>query len=128
MGNTKALVIDDTYEDCVVLTEMLADESVTSVFVQDPRDLETTLDKLDRVDVVFLDLEMPGLNGYEVLDNLKSIHNLAVPIVAYTVHLSESATANQMGFDCFIGKPLDVTRFPDQLRRILAGQRVWEPR
>jgi hypothetical protein len=31
-----------------------------------------------------------------------------------------------LGFDGFLGKPLDSARFPEQLDRILAGKPVWE--
>jgi two-component system cell cycle response regulator DivK len=34
--------------------------------------------------------------------------------------------ARASGFDGFLGKPLDADRFPDQIRRILAGEPVWE--
>jgi two-component system, cell cycle response regulator DivK len=34
--------------------------------------------------------------------------------------------AKSSGFDGFLGKPLDPDRFPDQIRRILAGEPVWE--
>jgi len=34
--------------------------------------------------------------------------------------------ARRAGFDSFIGKPLDLRGFPDQIRRILNGQPVWE--
>jgi two-component system cell cycle response regulator DivK len=34
--------------------------------------------------------------------------------------------AKNSGFDGFLGKPLDPDRFPDQIRRILAGESVWE--
>jgi two-component system cell cycle response regulator DivK len=32
----------------------------------------------------------------------------------------------EAGFHGFIGKPLDHNRFPDQIRRILAGKSVWD--
>jgi DNA-binding NarL/FixJ family response regulator len=48
------------------------------------------------------------------------------PIIAYTVHLNEIANTRQLGFDGFLGKPLDVTRFPEQLARILRGEQLWE--
>jgi CheY-like chemotaxis protein len=80
---------------------------------------------LDNVDVVFLDLEMPGMDGYEthawLRDRLKG-----VPIIAYTVHVSEMNVVKQRGFDGFLGKPLDNERFPGQLSRILAHEPVWE--
>ena len=34
--------------------------------------------------------------------------------------------ARESGFDGFLGKPLDPDRFPDQIRRILNGEKVWE--
>jgi two-component system cell cycle response regulator DivK len=33
--------------------------------------------------------------------------------------------AREAGFDGFIGKPIDPDAFPDQIRRILAGEGVW---
>jgi two-component system cell cycle response regulator DivK len=34
--------------------------------------------------------------------------------------------AKNSGFDGFLGKPLDPDKFPDQIRRILNGEPVWE--
>jgi len=49
-----------------------------------------------------------------------------VPIIAYTVHVSEIDVVRQHGFDGFLGKPLDSARFPQQLARILNREPVWE--
>jgi two-component system cell cycle response regulator DivK len=51
-------------------------------------------------------------------------------VVAVTAHHSptEMQRARAAGFDGFIGKPIDPARFPDQIRRILAGESVWEAR
>jgi two-component system cell cycle response regulator DivK len=48
-------------------------------------------------------------------------------IVAVTADASETTLnrARETGFDGFIGKPLDPDRFPDQVRQILEGERVW---
>jgi two-component system cell cycle response regulator DivK len=45
-----------------------------------------------------------------------------------TAYASEDqmARARAEGFSGFIGKPLDPDRFPEQIRRILAGEGVWE--
>jgi two-component system cell cycle response regulator DivK len=34
--------------------------------------------------------------------------------------------AQEAGFNGFLGKPLNRTRFPDQVRRIIDGESVWE--
>jgi len=127
MNSVHALIIDDNANNLGVLAELLSIEGVNYTKVQDPRKLDAALKPLSKVDVVFLDLEMPGINGYEVLDQLKADARFnGVPVVAYTVHVSEINQARNFGFDSFLGKPLDPDRFPDQIRRILNGESVWE--
>lgn len=125
MSHIQALVIDDNTQNLKVLTQLLAKQGVGCVGITDPRKLEDTLPTLEQVDVVFLDLEMPGLDGFGAKDLLRS-HLGSTPIIAYTVHVSEMNVVRQSGFDGFLGKPLDTTRFPDQLHRILNGEPVWE--
>jgi CheY-like chemotaxis protein len=74
---------------------------------------------------VFLDLEMPSLDGYQVFDFLRCQVGMTVPIVACTVHISEAKTARNLGFDSFLAKPLNADIFPEQFRKIMSGERVW---
>lgn len=122
---THALVIDDNVQNLKVLVKLLAKQGVRCTEVLDPRKVANILPSIGSVDVVFLDLEMPNLNGYKVKDMLRR-HLGATPIIAYTVHISEINTVKQLGFDGFLGKPLDNARFPEQLQRILGGEPVWE--
>lgn len=125
-ANAHALIIDDNAGNAKVLARLLSIQSITSTHVNDPINLDEALSHETQVDVIFLDLEMPHLNGYEVLDKLKLDARLeGVPVVACTVHTSEINTARQLGFHSFLAKPLNVDRFPDQLARILKGERVW---
>jgi hypothetical protein len=48
--------------------------------------------------------------------------------VACTVHTAEIHTTQKLGFFSFVAKPLDFSRFPNQLKRILDGNPVWEAR
>jgi two-component system, cell cycle response regulator DivK len=124
---THALIIDDNAKNIDVLARLLGMEGVSCTTVPKPAQLASVLENVSHIDVVFLDLEMPGNNGYEVLAKLRADKRFdSVPIIAYTVHVSELHTAHQIGFNGFIGKPLDPDKFPDQLARILKGQPVWE--
>lgn len=125
MSQRHALVIDDNRQNLMVLVQLLGREGVRCTEVSDPRKLSALLPTLGPVDVVFLDLEMPGLDGYSVKDQLRAQLG-RTPIVAYTVHVSEINTVRNLGFDGFLGKPLDNKRFPEQLARILSGESVWE--
>jgi len=120
-----ALVIDDNAQNRKVLVQLLSRQGVEAIEVPDSRKLSSNLPSMGSVDVVFLDLEMPGMDGYDVKNMLREQLG-STPIIAYTVHVSEMNVVKQNGFDGFIGKPVDNARFPDQLARILDGQGVWD--
>jgi two-component system cell cycle response regulator DivK len=84
-----------------------------------------------KVDVVLLDIQIPHEDGYAVLKKIRaarSLDNTKVVAVTANVMPQDIERARTAGFDGFIGKPIDADRFPQQVRRILAGEAVWEPR
>lgn len=127
MSNLHALIIDDQASNVEVLAMLLAHEGFTYTAVTRHAHVLQTLETLDRVDVVFLDLEMPNGDYRSLVAQLKAQHQLVgVPIVAYTVHTSDIDKARRADFDGFLGKPLRALEFPDQLRRICNLEPVWE--
>jgi len=86
-------------------------------------------DTLPRLDLILMDIRLPYEDGYGALRKIRvSTHLKSIPIVAVTAEasLDQLNRAREAGFDGFLGKPLDPDRFPDQIRRILAGEQVWE--
>lgn len=126
MTKEHALIIDDNPYNTEVLERLLSALGKTFTTLLDPTRLEEVMSRLDQIDIVFLDLEMPKRNGYQIFQFLKGDLRLPAPVVAYTVHTSEMDEARAFGFDGFLGKPLDPARFPEQLARLLAGKPVWE--
>ncbi len=122
----QALIIDDNPVDQKVLAKMLTLEGAELTQIYDPTDLATRLDALHEIDLIFVDLEMPHYNGYEVLEVLTEKYGTRVPIIACTVHTSEVSAARELGFHSFIAKPLNSSRFSDQIKRILRGESVWD--
>lgn len=123
---THAIIIDDNANNVGILAALLDMQSVSSTPIVNPLKLAAALAESPPADVIFLDLELPGSNGYEVFAALRGDACFeSVPIVACTVHLNEIGAARKFGFHSFIGKPLDMDRFGDQLERILRGERVW---
>ncbi len=79
--------------------------------------------------IVFLDLNLPRTNGYEVIKKIRADETLKrVTVVAVTAQDADTEIpkCKEAGFDAYIGKPISRTRFPRQLRRILEGESVWE--
>jgi two-component system cell cycle response regulator DivK len=82
-----------------------------------------------RPDIVFCDINLPRTNGYEVLKEIRNDPQLKdTLVIAVTAQDADTEIpkARAAGFDGYIGKPLNRMRFPKQLRRILAGEEVWE--
>jgi CheY-like chemotaxis protein len=119
-------VIDDSPSNADVLAMLLQAEGVECTTLLSFGQFHQTLDALERVDVIFLDLEIPPHDYRDMLRALKSEPRLSnVPVVAYTVHISEIEEARRIGFDGFLGKPIRASEFPRHLRDILAGRPVW---
>jgi CheY-like chemotaxis protein len=121
-----ALIIDDNPTNLGVLSRLLSKQGISCTTIVDPSQIENVLQNLPQVDIAFVDLELPEMNGYEILDKLRTDERFhSIPIVACTVHVSEINEAYQQGFHSFLGKPLDAEKFPDQLAKILSGGPVW---
>src|SRR5664279_2259107 len=96
-SSTQALVIDDDVDNLEVITRLLAAQGVTSTQAQHSRDIQSVLGGTNQVDIVFLDLEMPEMDGYEAFRLLRNNLGAEVPIVACTVHLNEVNTVRDLG-------------------------------
>ncbi len=125
-NSTRALVIDDDAMNLEVIGRLLAIEGIACTKAQNLQQIQAVLAVNLRPDLVFLDLEMPQMDGYHVLKMLRSKLGTAVPIIACTVHQNEAVTARELGFNGFISKPLDQKRFTIQVHQVLNGQPVWE--
>ncbi|MCB9542387.1 MAG: hybrid sensor histidine kinase/response regulator [bacterium] len=74
-------------------------------------------------DLILIDINIPHLNGYEVVTRLRSEPHLAdTPIVAITAE-GDRTRALALGFDGFIVKPIRIVGFADELQAFLAGRR-----
>ena len=74
-------------------------------------------------DLILCDIEMPGIDGYETATRLRSYKGLdQCPIVVLTSH-GDRGLSLSIGCDGYIEKPIDVEKFPRQLRAFLKGKR-----
>lgn len=121
-----ALIIDDDKFNLEVLGRLLNAEGANYIALQDATKIHEALADLERVDLVFLDLEMPKMDGYQAFSLLREKLGDHVPIIACTVHLNEIDNARDLGFSGFLGKPIDQNRFGKQYQDILNGQGIWD--
>jgi two-component system cell cycle response regulator DivK len=81
--------------------------------------LELALDR--EPDVVLLDVQLPDLDGLEILRRLRSDRRTAqTPIVAVTAFAMRDDRSRFLdaGFDEYLAKPIDIKTFPQQVREL----------
>lgn len=121
-----AVIIDDQISNADVLAMLLDREGFSHTIITRHAEAVPTVRDLDHFDVIFLDLEFPNADFYSLLYDLKALPEVTgVPVIAYTVHISEISQARSAGFDGFLGKPLRIREFPQHLARIMGGEPVW---
>lgn len=86
--------------------------------------------QLRELDLILLDIQIPREDGYTILRQIRQtpeLNNTKVIAVTSNVMPDDVLRAREAGFDGFIGKPLRHDRFPDQLKKVMEGEPVWEP-
>ncbi len=76
-----------------------------------------------RPDLVLMDIQMPGKDGFELLADLRASEYSDLRVVALTAHAmaGDRDKALDAGFDGYITKPIDIRLFPEQVADALAG-------
>jgi two-component system cell cycle response regulator DivK len=124
------LVVEDNVPNFVLIARMLAFMGVQRCeWKTSGWHVVQFADTLPRVDLILMDIRLPYEDGYQALAKIRDHQRLAdTRVVAVTAEASEDQMqkAKSAGFDGFLGKPLDPDRFPEQIRRILNGEDVWE--
>lgn len=77
-----------------------------------------------RPDLVLLDIQLPGKDGYELLKEVRESQWRSTVVIALTAHArgQDEERARDAGFDGYITKPIDIATFPEQVDRALARQ------
>ncbi len=123
------LVVEDNVANFVLIARMLGFIGIETKWKTSGYEVVEFAEQMPRVDLILMDLRLPYESGYDALAKIRASERLKdVPVIAVTAEASQEQMrkAREAGFNGFIGKPLDPDRFPEQIRRILAGEEVWE--
>jgi two-component system cell cycle response regulator DivK len=131
-GSTRGatvLVVEDNVSNFVLIARILGYMGIHCEWKTSGYEVVEYADSLPRLDLILMDIRLPYEDGFGALLKIRTSGNLRnTRVVAVTAEASadQMRKARDASFDGFIGKPIDPDRFPDQVRRILAGEPVWE--
>jgi putative two-component system response regulator len=120
----KILIVDDLETNIVLLDRILRSagyDDITSTMF--PRDV-CELHQKNCYDIILLDLKMPGMDGFQVMAELKDIENKFesndyLPVLVITAQPSHELLALESGAKDFINKPFVVTEVLARVRNML---------
>jgi two-component system cell cycle response regulator DivK len=123
------LVVEDNVSNFVLIARMLGYMGIHCEWKTSGYEVVEYADTLPRLDLILMDIRLPYEDGYGALRKIRAssaLKDTLVVAVTAEASLEQINKARASGFDGFLGKPLDMDRFPDQIRRILNGEPVWE--
>src|SRR3982074_3929002 len=116
----KILIVDDLEANVRLLDRMLRQAGHTCVAsTMDPHEV-CGLHRDNRYDLILLDLEMPGMDGFKVMEGLKEIETGGyLPILVITAQPDHKLRALQAGAKDFVSKPFDLIEVKTRIHNML---------
>lgn len=120
LAGIKALVVDDTELNLMLVSKLLAKDGVETTTINNGKDCLVDVEQ-NKYDIILLDHMMPEMNGVEVYKRIKEQNgiNANTPIIMLTANAMAGADReySELGFDGYISKPIN----PKALRETIAN-------
>ena len=114
------LIVDDQEPNVSLLLQLLGEAGYTRVAsTMNPQEV-CALHRKNRYDLILLDLQMPGMDGFQVMGGLKT--NAAdsyLPVIVLTAQPGHKLRALQAGAKDFISKPFDLLEVKTRIHNML---------
>ncbi len=119
------LIVEDSPDNMKLFRTLLTLRKHTIVGLTSGEGLLDTIEQAQPA-LVLMDIQLPGKDGFALLDEIRSSPHRALRVVALTAHAmaGDRERALDAGFDGYITKPIDIRSFPEQVARALEGERV----
>src|ERR1700694_1922464 len=118
--NASILIVDDQEANVSLLEQLLSEAGYTRVATtMNPQEV-CALHRKNRYDLILLDLQMPGMDGFQVMEGLKT--NDAdgyLPVIVLTAQPGHKLRALQAGAKDFSSKPFDLVEVKTRIHNML---------
>jgi formate hydrogenlyase transcriptional activator len=118
--NASILIVDDQESNVRLLEQMLRDAGYARITsTMDPHAV-CALHRDNHYDLILLDLQMPGMDGFQVMEGLKAIETDSyLPVLVITAQPGHKLRALETGAKDFISKPFDLAEVKTRIHNML---------
>src|ERR1700694_3074846 len=118
--NASILIVDDQESNVSLLEQLLSEAGYTRVATtMNPQEV-CALHRKNRYCLILLDLQMPGMDGFQVMEGLKDIEkDDYLPVLVITAQPDHKLRALQVGARDFVSKPFDLAELRARVHNIL---------
>jgi PAS domain S-box-containing protein len=118
--NARILIVDDQKPNVDMLEQLLSQTGYTRFdSTMDPHEV-SVLHRKNHYDLILLDLQMPDMDGFQVMDGLKTnAIESYLPVLVITAQPGHKLRALQSGAKDFISKPFDMVEVKTRIRNML---------
>lgn len=118
--NSSILIVDDQEANVTLLEQLLGEAGYASVVSTRNAHEVCALHRKNRYDLILLDLQMPGVDGFEVMEGLKvNDADAYLPVLVITAQPGHKLRALQAGARDFVSKPFDLVEVKTRIRNML---------
>ena len=118
--NANLLIVDDQFGNVLLLEKILSGAGYTSVTSTQNSSEVYELHRKNHYDLIILDLHMPIMDGYMVMEKLKEIETSGyLPVLVLTAQPQEKLRALKSGARDFISKPFDIAEVLVRVQNLL---------
>ena len=118
--NARILIVDDQLANVQLLEQLLLDAGYTQVSTSMKPEEVCALHRKEAFDVILLDLQMPGMDGFQVMEGLKTnVTDGYLPVIVLTAQPGHKLRALAAGAKDFISKPFDLVEVKTRIHNML---------
>ena len=111
-------MVEDDGELAEVLTQYLSKFNIKVTNYEEPFLALSSL-KINKYDLIILDLTLPGMDGLDVCKEIMAKHDIPIIISSARSDISDKVTALQLGADDYLPKPYDPRELEVRIKTIL---------
>jgi len=114
------LIVDDDINLCTVLSEELNTIGYETNYLTNGEEVAKALETR-KVDLLLLDLKMPGTDGFDVLQKINNHNNSYLKVIVLTAYadVKSAIESARLGATDFISKPYDFDELLITIRKVL---------